>query len=294
MQSLAEGLKTYGASRTQTLTTTNNLAEREQKVRDAIRAEYEQVCEANPGAAVCPYCDGMGSISLKINDDRHPFFGRAWTCPCQEGIIMAKRLATLFGSVPESHQSFTFEAWDKLPPTVLEPRLRALAACRELLQTGYILTKNGPKPGVVLSGEPGVGKSSIAAALSMSLIEAGKPIAWIDFNEFIASIQATYNRKYQGLPKEQIIAGAQDAPILVFDDMGDYANDDEVSNDVRNNAYAVIYRRHQRKLLTIITTNLSHGQFAVKFHGRIARRVYERCAWVNLKGSDLSGLENTL
>lgn len=232
-------------------------------------------------------------MTLNVTVD-HPAFGKAYTCPCgfnerlRHGRFIEAREDRLSKALPESHRHITFEGWSNLPKEQLEGKKTALQACKSLAQYGSAGSDDNPKVGVVLSGQPGMGKTSMAMATVNAMMAHRVGVWWVDYNDFIDNIQATYAPDYKGPSKLKLIADASKVPILVLDDMGDYNDKKEISNDKRDITYSLIRERYHASSITIITTNLDRTAFSLKFGGRIARRVKERYLWLDMTGPDLS------
>ncbi len=240
----------------------------------------------------------MGGVGLNITDPSHPAFGRIFKCPCreawdstQDSYDAQKALAKLFKSsaIPESHQSITFASFDGLSNETLTPKRLALRACKSLVKNGCIETRSGVKKfGVVLSGDVGRGKTALAVASAIEMASAGKAVLFMDFNDLIDDIQATYSRDYKGPTKNQLLDAAGQAKVLVFDDVAGCEDDDRVSRDERRIAYDIVRQRHAHSAVTILTTNLSKVRFKKEFGARINRRIRDLCLWVEVGGDDLT------
>lgn len=144
-------------------------------------------------------------------------------------------------------------------------------------------TSRGGKTGLVLSGACGVGKTGLMYLIYQTRKREGA--VWCDFNEMMALIQSTYALKSN--ESQQIIQALEFVPILLIDDMGDTARLQAMTDDKRDKTYDVLRVRHERKLLTIITTNLDHQKMRLQFGQRIYSRIRELCNWVNVGGRDL-------
>lgn len=257
-----------------------------------IAATYARYSAERPDVAACPLCDGLGIFSADVPVG-HTLFGRALKCPCGAGerATAQERIERLFGEggIPDSHQGYTFDVWTVMTEGDLRGKSDALKACRYLVEHGAIPTRSGAvKCGIVLAGEPGVGKSSLAAATAMAFAASGKAVLFSDFNDLIEDVQASYGKAYNGPAREKLIRGAAKAEVLVLDDMGGVEAGDDMTSDKRNITYAIIRERYHRSLLTVITTNLAADGFKRQFGKRINRRVQERFLWQDMTGVDLS------
>lgn len=139
------------------------------------------------------------------------------------------------------------------------------------------------KHGLVLSGACGVGKTGLMYCIYRAREADGA--VWCDFNEMIALIQSTYGTKTNDTLK--IIQALEFVPILLIDDMGDMARATGIPDDKRDKAYDILRVRHERKLLTIITTNLDYAGAKKQFGQRIYSRLREMAVWVTVGGRDL-------
>lgn len=235
----------------------------------------------------------MGAVTLPVGIN-HPAFGKAYTCPCgynerlRQGRFIEAREERLSKALPESHRHITFDSWDMMQSEQLKGKDIALNACKALARYGSAGSDDNPKVGLVLAGAPGMGKTSMAMATVNAMMAHRVGVWWVDFNEFIDNIQATYDADYRGPSKLKLIADASKVPILVLDDMGDYNDNKPISNDKRDITYSLIRERYHKSAITIITTNLGRTEFSFKFGGRIARRVRERYLWLDMSGPDLS------
>lgn len=270
----------------------------DQRIAQALREDYRRTIEAWPDAPVCPYCGGMGNITLNITNPEHPAFGRAFKCPCRESwnsnadIWDTERALTrLFkgNAIPESHQHLSFASFDELSAEMLAPKRLALRACRSLVKNGFIQMQDGTKKyGIVLSGLVGVGKTALASASAIEMAVTGKPVLFMDFSDLIDDIQATYDSDYKGPTKKQLVDAAGQAKVLFLDDVAGCEDDDRVSRDERKNMYKIIRQRHAKSAVTFFTTNLDKKRFRREFGARINRRVRHLCLWVDVGGDDLT------
>lgn len=137
--------------------------------------------------------------------------------------------------------------------------------------------------GLVLSGACGVGKTGLMYLIYRS--RAGNGAVWCDFNEMLALIQSTYGNK--GNDTLKIIQALEFVPVLLIDDMGDMARATGIPDDKRDKTYDILRVRHERKLLTIITTNLDYQGMKRQFGNRIYSRLREMAVWVTAGGRDL-------
>lgn len=280
-------------------TTLPNFTSLEEKIKYLLAQELMELKANNPDSQVCPLCLNMGAVTLNVPVES-PAFGKAYTCPCgyNERVVTGRfiegREDRLSKALPESHRHITFDSWREMPPDQLKGKADALDACAELAHQGQINRKGIIKVGVVLSGLPGVGKTSVAMATVNAMMSHHVGVWWVDYNDFIDNIQATYAKDYRGTSKLKLIADASKVPVLVLDDMGDYTkaakdkDKPEISNDKRDITYSLIRERYHSAAITIITTNLDRAAFSITFGERIARRVKERYLWLDMTGPDLS------
>ncbi len=139
------------------------------------------------------------------------------------------------------------------------------------------------RAGLLLTGACGVGKTGLMYLIYKSREADGA--VWCDYNEMLALIQSTYNTR--GNDTLQIIQALEFVPVLLIDDMGDAARSQALTDDKRDKTYDVLRVRHERKLLTVITTNLDHKGMKYQFGQRIYSRLRELCVWVTVGGRDL-------
>src|SRR5262249_25956977 len=75
------------------------------------------------------------------------------------------------------------------------------------------------KPGLMLIGEPGTGKTHLAVAALRMLMERGFEGVFLDFQTLLSRIRASFNR-HAGSNERDGLHIAMEAQVLLLDDLG--------------------------------------------------------------------------
>lgn len=133
--------------------------------------------------------------------------------------------------------------------------------------------------GLMFYGNPGTGKTFIAACIANALIEKQVPVVVTSFVKLIGEIQnQSFDRS-----EEAMIQTLNRAKLLIIDDLGAERSTDYALERV----YNVIDSRYRSAKPLILTTNLTLGQMqatADTRYGRIYDRIFEMCYPVEMKG----------
>jgi len=145
------------------------------------------------------------------------------------------------------------------------------------------------KPGMVLSGDFGTGKTALALwAMSRRIRQTHEAPLLIRYADFIGSIQETYGRN-SDVSRRELITGAQAAEVMMLDDFGEVGLPlgQQASNDKQTILLEVLDYRTQNDLPTLIVTNLTIARMMAQFNGAIVGRLTELCALVEMGGKNL-------
>lgn len=107
------------------------------------------------------------------------------------------------------------------------------------------------RPGLLLVGETGTGKTHLAVATLRALLEKGHEGVFFDYQNLLDKIRAGYDAASGGSDKEAYRV-ALEAPVLLLDDLGAH----RVTDWVEDTVTAIITDRCNNRKTLIATTNL--------------------------------------
>jgi DNA replication protein DnaC len=193
--------------------------------------------------AVCPICGGTGWKII----ERAGLSG-AEPCRCAEE-ARAGALQDASG-IPPNYVRATLDNF-QIPQD--NPIARTGLGTVLMQVRSFVREFPAPeRPGLLLAGDTGTGKTHLAVAALKAIIDKGHAGVFFDFQNLLDRIRSSYD-KTSGSSDKETYRSAMDAEVLLLDDLGSHRVTEWVEDTVTS---IVTYRCNHKKPL-IATTNLS-------------------------------------
>ena len=224
--------------------------------------------------------------------------GTGWIVSAQDGTSFADRCAcvdeklseekTRRAQIPEKFAQATFDTL-KFPSD--NPMAERDLKTASVQVRGYSRDfPKTPKPGLLLFGKTGTGKTHMAVAVLRELISRGHEGIFFHYQTLLERIYAGYN-KTLGTSDVSAYESALETEILLIDDLGAHSINDWVEDTVTS----IVTHRYNHRKPMIITTNLSDPEIGgslikntleERVGPRVRSRLFEMCTVVKLANVD--------
>jgi DNA replication protein DnaC len=192
--------------------------------------------------SVCPDCNGTGWKIVERDE-----VSGAERCECV-AIERAGRLDSQAG-LPPLYQNASFATFSVHRENQVASR--ELGEVFDAVRNYARTFPNPKKPGLLLMGDPGTGKTHLAVAALRTIMAKGFEGMFFDYQNLLEKIRSGYDAASNFSDKEAYRV-AMDADVLMLDDLGAHRITDWVADTVTS---LITTRCNQRKPL-IATTNL--------------------------------------
>ena len=221
----------------------------------------------------CPLCDDTGWRPVEDDSVR-----RVVRCDCWRDQVGHKRLAE--ANIPKRYQHCTlgnFTAYN-------ESLERAVVQARRVADAYPSISA-----GLFLEGQPGVGKTHLAAAVLKQVIQTtGARGVFYDTRDLLRIIRSTYDPSIRTTELE-ILRPVMQADLLVLDDLGA----EKTSEWVEETMNLIVNTRYNERRVTIFTSNYADipddtdpNALIFRIGHRMRSRLHEMCEFVVMDGAD--------
>lgn len=237
----------------------------------------------------CPICHGAQwlatPIEVPVNDPR---FNELRPCTCYVAELEAKRIRSVLGDslMPPDCRRMTFDSFNPREAASLampqpyendyygqrrRTRVRKLRELSVPLSSHLARAKklcqeyaDNPQQGhLILLGEPGSGKTHLAAAVGNYLLERGTTVVFAVVPDLLDSLRPGRDGVYHNL-----LMAYQTAPLLILDDLGTEKGSDWTGEKL----YQIVNYRYNHLLPLIVTSNEMPQDIDPRLHSRLFDR----------------------
>jgi len=224
----------------------------------------------------CPLCDDTGWKPAAGDRPGDPV--RVVRCDCWRENLGRQRLSD--SNIPKRYQHCTlgnFTAYN-------ESLERAVAQARRIADAYPSITA-----GLFLEGQPGVGKTHLAAAVLKQVIQTtGARGLFYDTRDLLRIIRSTYDASIRTTELE-VLRPVMQADLLVLDDLGA----EKTSEWVEETMNLIVNTRYNERRVTIFTSNYADipddtdpNALLFRIGHRMRSRLHEMCEFIVMDGAD--------
>jgi DNA replication protein DnaC len=151
--------------------------------------------------------------------------------------------------------------------------------------TKRIIDKESAGANFLLVGGPGVGKSTIAAAIANTVAEHGLVVLWVNMPDLIRQVRDAVNGRADQSDAE-VLNTLAIPDLLIIDEFGRH----QVSDFNRQFVWNLVFKRHEAGLPMVCTTNSTEVELARLLDPAALSRLSDngsvllRCDWPTYRG----------
>ena len=223
----------------------------------------------------CPRCRDTGWADGKI-------------CNCLQKLYRAEQtaeLAPLLKQGDETFENFRLDYYSPIAPAPnkLSPRVAmegVLQLCR-----AYAESFGAQSPNLLFTGEPGLGKTFLSAAIARVVAAKGCGVAY----DTASGLLASFEREKFSRDTDEVSDAASrvrqlmSCDLLILDDLGT-----EMPTAFTQSAlYALLDGRLRAGKKTIVSTNLDRSGIETRYGAALASRLAGEYEWLEFLGRDI-------
>jgi DNA replication protein DnaC len=235
----------------------------------------------------CAVCGGTGWI-VTVRDG----ISGADRCKCVADVRVEELEQK--ANIPRNYSKASFDNFDASDPASRE-FLQGAVVQIKAFANDYPLTD---KPGLLIVGPAGTGKTHLAVAVLRQLLARGHEGIFFDYINLLDRIRSSWDQA-SGASDREVYRIALETEILLLDDLGSHRYNDWVQDLMTS----IVTHRCNHKLPLIATTNLPDHNITPELNkttledriGERARsRLFEMCRIVRMLGAPDYRLKRSL